>query len=90
VKSRIRTPSSALPAWPQGFAEGRGAPFAPAVLAADAALSLTVFFPDFFAAIVLFVGTGLLAAFLVFLLVLPARFAITVLLNLASGRNLRR
>src|SRR6187200_3768162 len=30
VKSRIRTPSSALPAWPHGLLEGRGMPFAAA------------------------------------------------------------
>jgi hypothetical protein len=54
------------------------------------ASSLTVFFPDFFAAIVLVVGAGLLAALLVFLLVLLARFTITVLLNLASDHNLRQ
>ena len=49
MKSRILTPSSALPARPHGFALGRGRPlledFAPPFLA----FSFTTFFDDFFA-----------------------------------------
>src|SRR5579863_5546789 len=57
VKSRMRTPSSARPAWPQGFADGRGKPLAATgpLRAGRAAgffpaLSLTTFFADFLAA----------------------------------------
>src|SRR5438876_6820135 len=56
-KSRMRTPSSALPAWPYGLVDGLGRPFAEAAarLAATFAgffdLSFTTFLPaGFFAA----------------------------------------
>ena len=50
VKSRIFTPSSALPAAPHGFADGRGRPLLAAAFAAFFGLSLTTFLADFFAA----------------------------------------
>src|SRR6266540_903173 len=48
LKSRMRTPSRALPAAPQGFVEGRARPLADA--AAFFGASLTTFLADFFAA----------------------------------------
>src|SRR5579885_778745 len=52
VKSRMRTPSSALPACPQGLVEGRGRPFDLPFAFFDAALgaSLTTLRAGFFAA----------------------------------------
>ena len=51
VKSRMRTPSSALPAWPQGFVLGRGKPLlGDAFAAAFFVLNLTTFLADFLAA----------------------------------------
>src|SRR5258707_4273561 len=50
VKSRILTPSSARPAWPHGFADGRGRPLPTAFAAALFGLSRTTFLADFFAA----------------------------------------
>src|SRR5215470_4540165 len=50
VKSRMRTPSSALPACPQGFDDGRGRPFPLADLAGSfCAATFTVFFAGFLA-----------------------------------------
>src|ERR1700675_3247357 len=55
VKSRIFTPSSALPAWPHGFDDGRGTPLPECALlpcafaAAFFGLSFTTFLADFFA-----------------------------------------
>src|SRR5262245_55892520 len=50
VKSRMRTPSSALPACPQGFDDGRGKPFPLADLAGGlCAAAFTVFFAGFLA-----------------------------------------
>src|SRR5207245_7338745 len=46
VKSRIRTPSSALPAWPHGFVLGAGRPLVTAAAFFGAALALAA---DFFA-----------------------------------------
>ena len=53
VKSRIFTPSSALPAWPNGFALGRGRPLPAAFAAGFFAFRRTTFAEDFFAAIFL-------------------------------------
>src|SRR5262245_30715825 len=51
VKSRMRTPSSALPAWPQGFDDGRGTPLLFADLAGGlCAVTMTTFFARFLAA----------------------------------------
>src|ERR1700745_3096780 len=51
VKSRMRTPSSALPAWPQGAGDGRGKPLLFADFAAGFfAATFTVFFAGFLAA----------------------------------------
>jgi hypothetical protein len=44
VKSRIFTPSSALPAWPHGLLDGRGKPLATAFFAAGFFESFTAFF----------------------------------------------
>src|ERR1700752_4452422 len=50
VKSRMRTPSSALPACPQGFDDGRGKPFPLADLAGGlCAATFTLFFAGFLA-----------------------------------------
>jgi hypothetical protein len=58
----MRTPSSALPACPHGFDDGRGRPLPAAAFAAGflAALSFTAFLADSFAAVLVFA----LAAFL--------------------------
>jgi hypothetical protein len=82
----MRTPSSALPAWPQGFDEGRGAPFAPGVFSLRAALNPTIFRADFFVAVFFLDRLVLLAAFLALLPALFVRVAIAVLLE-PSGRN---
>jgi hypothetical protein len=82
----MRTPSNALPAWPQGFGEGRGAPFAAGVFALRAALARTTFGADFFVAVFFFDRAAFPAAFLVFLPALFVRVAIAVLLE-TSGRN---
>jgi hypothetical protein len=82
----MRTPSNALPAWPQGFDEGRGAPFAAGVFAVRAALNPTTFRADFFVAVFFLDRAVLLAAFLAFLPALFVRVAIAVLLE-TSGRN---
>src|SRR6516225_7255264 len=51
VKSRMRTPSSALPAWPHGIVDGRGIPLPFACLAVGLfAATFTVFFAGFLAA----------------------------------------
>src|SRR5581483_11091973 len=75
VKSRMRTPSSALPAWPQGLDDGRGklpfAALAGGFLAATFAVLFTgllaadlmVFLPDFFAGALDFFARGLDFAF---------------------------
>src|ERR1700684_4588882 len=86
VKSRMRTPSSALPAWPHGFDEGRGAPFAPGFFAARPAFNPTTFRANFFAAVLFLDRAASPAAFLAFLPPLFVRVAIAVLLEL-SGRN---
>src|SRR5262249_31097202 len=52
LKSRMRTPSRALPAWPHGFVEGRGRPLTDAA-AFFLAASFTSFLADFFAAALL-------------------------------------
>jgi hypothetical protein len=81
----MRTPSSALPAWPHGFDEGRGAPLAPGIFAVRAALNPTTLDADFFAAVFLLDRAVLLTAFLAFLPALFVRVAIAVLLE-PSGR----
>jgi hypothetical protein len=82
----MRTPSSALPAWPQGFDEGRGAPFAACVFGVRAALNPTTFRADFFVVVFLLDRVVLSAAFLALLSALFVRVAIAVLLE-TSGRN---
>jgi hypothetical protein len=78
VKSRIRTPSSALPACPQGLDEGRGKELPTAAFAARFfAASLTTFLADFL--------TGFFAAALDFVLAAFFRVAITSLLNSAHA-----
>jgi hypothetical protein len=88
----MRTPSSALPAWPHGFDDGRGPPFVAEVFVVRAAFTPTAFGADFFAAdffadrAVLLVA--LFAVFLAFLPALFARDAIVMLLeSWAYGRN---
>src|SRR5262249_60890216 len=66
LRSRMRTPSSALPAWPHGFVEGRGRLLADAAVCFGA--SFTTFLSDFFAAALVF---GLL--FLRIVIVRPLR-----------------
>jgi hypothetical protein len=82
----MRTPSSALPACPHGFDEGRGAPFAPCAFGVRAALNPATFRADFFVAVFFLDRAVLLAAFLAFLPALFVRVAIAVLLKL-SGRH---
>src|SRR5580658_11110901 len=60
VKSRMRTPSSALPAWPCGLVDGFGRPLPFFAAAGFFALSLTTFLAAFLPA-------GLALAALVFL-----------------------
>src|ERR1700760_1958406 len=50
VKSRMRTPSSALPAWPQGIADGAGTPLPFDLAAGFLAAPVTVFLAGLFAA----------------------------------------
>src|ERR671934_2847376 len=68
VKSRMRTPSSALPASPNGLLVGRGRPFDPAALA-DLAGFFDFNFTTFFAAVLDF-ALDLLFAVLGFLVVI--------------------
>src|SRR6185295_15244025 len=89
VKSRIFTPSSALPAWPQGFAEGRGrSPLAAAALAAGfVTFSVTTFLADFFATTLVFDVLAFLAIVIplaLFLAVMPAKAGIQSLASLGS------
>src|SRR5436309_11129392 len=63
LRSRMRTPSSALPAEPHGFVEGRGRPPADAAAFFFGA-SFTTFLVDFFAA-ALFLVCGSLGLALV-------------------------
>src|SRR5215831_11246753 len=59
----MRTPSSALPAWPQGLVEGLGRPLVRiARLAFSPAASLTTFLPGFFFPAVLFMAVFFMAA----------------------------
>ena len=78
MKSRILTPSSALPARPHGFALGRGRPlledFAPPFLA----FSFTTFFDDFFAETLAFAALDFAFATLL-------RVAIVCFLSLMSA-----
>src|SRR5215468_8325944 len=64
VKSRMRTPSSALPALPHGLVEGLGRPLARTAtrLAFPPAASLTTFLPAVFFAAVLFTAVLFMAA----------------------------
>ena len=72
VKSRMRTPSSALPAWPNGLLDGFGKPFAAAFFAAGfLAFSFTTFF-----AVALDLGVAFVLAFVFAFAFL--RFAIAV------------
>src|ERR1700682_4606194 len=75
VKSRIFTPSSALPAWPQGFVDGRGRPLLTTFAAAFFGLSLTTFLADFFAAALTRDFTFLLLAIVASPISCAARFA---------------
>src|SRR5581483_8787973 len=63
VKSRTRTPSSALPAWPQGLVDGRGRPF-----------GARVFFAAAFLAFGFAIFAGAFAGAFVLLAILPLAF----------------
>jgi hypothetical protein len=87
----MRTPSSALPALPHGFDEGRGPPFVAGIFVVRAAFNPAAFRADFFAGDFLaadffaadfFLDEAVLrAAFLAFLPALFVRVAIAVLLK---------
>ena len=72
VKSRMRTPSSALPAWPKGLLDGFGRPFATAFFDAGFfAFSFTTFFD---AALDLGLTFVLAFTFLLFAIAVPLGF----------------
>src|SRR5689334_8208067 len=67
VKSRMRTPSSALPAWPKGLVEGRGNPFALPLALPFALLAAGFFALSFTTFLAALLDLAFVFAFLAFL-----------------------